>query len=89
MHRIFLDNDHATSIEPQRRLNPNLKDVILKDVQNLLNTGIIYPISDSKQVSLVQVVPKKGGMTVIKNDKVSPYPLEQLRVGEYAQIVGN
>jgi hypothetical protein len=30
---------------------------------------MIYPISDSAWVSPVQVVPKKGGMTVITNDK--------------------
>ena len=51
MHRIFLDDDHATSIEPQRRLNPNMKDVVRKEVQKLLDTGIIYPISDSRWVS--------------------------------------
>ena len=33
----------------------------------MLDAGIIYPISDSKWVSPVQVVPKKGGMTVVKN----------------------
>ena len=32
MHRIFLDDDHATSIEPQRRLNLNMKDVVRKEV---------------------------------------------------------
>ena len=32
MHKIFLDDDHATSIEPQRRLNPNMKDVVRKEV---------------------------------------------------------
>jgi hypothetical protein len=35
----------------------------------LLEAGMIYPISDSAWVSPVQVVPKKGGMTVIKNEK--------------------
>ena len=30
---------------------------------------MIYPISDSMWVSPVHVVPKKGGITVIKNDK--------------------
>ena len=35
----------------------------------LLDAGIIYAISDSKWVSPVQVVPKKGGTTVVKNDK--------------------
>ncbi|XP_024015893.1 uncharacterized protein LOC112089147 [Eutrema salsugineum] len=35
----------------------------------LLEAGIIYPISDSAWVSPVHVVPKKGGVTVVKNDK--------------------
>ena len=30
---------------------------------------MIYPISDSEWLSPIQVVPKKGGMTVIKNEK--------------------
>ncbi|KAM1579697.1 hypothetical protein ACFX1Z_041108 [Malus domestica] len=34
----------------------------------LLDAGIIYPISDSKWVSPTQVVPKKTGITVVKND---------------------
>ena len=69
MHKILLDDDHASSIEHQRRLNPNMKEVVKKEVLKLLEAGIIYPISDSKWVSPVQVVPKKGGMTIIKNDK--------------------
>ncbi len=38
------------------------------EVIKLLDAGIIYPISDSSWVSPVQVVPKKGGMIVQKND---------------------
>jgi len=68
-HRILLEEDYKHSIEHQRRLNPNMKDVVKKEVLKLLDAGIIYPISDSKWVSPVQVVPKKGGLTVIKNDK--------------------
>ena len=34
----------------------------------LLNAGIIYAISDSSWVNPVQVVPKKGGTTVVKID---------------------
>ena len=59
MHKIFLDDDHTTSIEPQRRLKLNMKDVVRKEVQKLLNAGIIYHSSDSRWVSPVQVVPKK------------------------------
>ncbi|XP_024013068.1 uncharacterized protein LOC112087279 [Eutrema salsugineum] len=55
--------------EPCERLNPNLKEVVKKEILKLLEAGIIYPISDSRWVSPVHVVPKKGGMTVIKNDR--------------------
>ena len=40
-----------------------------KEVLKLLDAGIIYPIFDSAWVSSVQVVPKKRGITVVKNDK--------------------
>ena len=33
-----------------------------------LDAKVIYSISDSPWVSLVQVVPKKGGVTVIENE---------------------
>ncbi|XP_019085407.1 PREDICTED: uncharacterized protein LOC109126351 [Camelina sativa] len=69
LHRIHLEEGAKTSIEHQRRLNPNLQDVVKKEIMKLLNAGIIYPISDSNWVSLVHVVPKKGGVTVVKNDK--------------------
>jgi hypothetical protein len=42
---------------------------VVKKVLKLLKAGAIYPISDSEWVSPVQVVPKKGGMTVIRNEK--------------------
>ncbi|XP_071700041.1 uncharacterized protein [Rutidosis leptorrhynchoides] len=53
----------------QRRLNPNMQDVVKKEIIKLLDAGLIYPISDSPWVSPVQCVPKKGGMTVITNEK--------------------
>lgn len=69
MHRIFMEENFKPSIEHQRRLNPNMKEVVKKEILKMLDAGIIYPISDSKWVSPVHVVPKKGGMTVVKNDK--------------------
>ncbi|GJW77557.1 reverse transcriptase domain-containing protein [Tanacetum coccineum] len=41
---------------------------VTKTVIKLLDAGLIYPISDSPCVSLVHCVPKKGGMTVVKNE---------------------
>jgi hypothetical protein len=46
-----------------------MREVVKKEVLKLIKTGVIYPISDSQWVSPVQVVPKKGAMTVIRNEK--------------------
>ncbi|KAL1213774.1 RNA-directed DNA polymerase-like protein [Cardamine amara subsp. amara] len=69
MHRIHLEDETKSSIEHQRRLNPNLKKVVKKEILKLLEAGIIFPISDSDWVSQVHVVSKKGGVTVMKNEK--------------------
>ncbi|KAL5543353.1 hypothetical protein UlMin_007137 [Ulmus minor] len=69
MHRIHLEDDTKPSREFQRRLNPNMKEVVRAEVLKLLDVGIIYPISDSLWVSPVQVVPKKSGITVVKNEE--------------------
>ena len=66
MHRILLEDGHKPSVEEQRRLNPTMKEVVRKEVLKWLDTGVIYPISDSTWVSPVQVVPKKEGTTMIK-----------------------
>ena len=68
MHRILLEDGHKPSVEAQRRLNPTMKEVVRKEVLKWQDTGVIYPISDSAWVSPVQVVPKKGGTTVIKTE---------------------
>ena len=69
MHKILLNDNAKTSIEHQRRLNPVMKEVVRKEVLKWLNAGFIYAISDSSWVSPVHVVPKKGGLTMIKNEK--------------------
>jgi hypothetical protein len=68
-HRIPIDPNIPPSREPQRRLNNVTREVVKKEVLKLLHTGIIYPVPHSEWVSPVQVVPKKGGMTVVKNEK--------------------
>jgi hypothetical protein len=45
--------------KPQRRMNPTIKEIVKKEIQKLLNIGFIYPMSDSKWVSPLVVVPKK------------------------------
>ncbi|KAK8499659.1 hypothetical protein V6N12_002131 [Hibiscus sabdariffa] len=68
MHKILLDECYSNSVEPQRRLNPAMKKVVMKEIIKWLDAGIIYPISDSSWVSPVQCVPKKDGMTVVTNE---------------------
>uniref|UniRef100_A0A151UCZ5 RNA-directed DNA polymerase n=1 Tax=Cajanus cajan TaxID=3821 RepID=A0A151UCZ5_CAJCA len=69
MHKIHMEQDYKPVAQPQRRLNPTMKEVVRKEVVKLLEAGMICPISDSAWVSPVQVVPKMGGMTVVKNEK--------------------
>ena len=66
MHRILLEDGHKPSVVAQRRLNPTMKEEVRKEVLKWLDNGVIYPISDSAWVSPVQVVPKKGGTTIIR-----------------------
>ena len=74
MHRILLEDCHKPSVEAQRRLNPTMKEVVSKEVLKWLDVGVIYPISDNAWVSLVQVVPKKGGRTVIRTENNTLLP---------------
>ena len=67
--KILMEEKCKPKVQPQRRLNPSMKEVVKAEVIKLLDAGMVYPISDSAWVSPVQVVPKKRGMTVIKNEK--------------------
>ena len=69
MHKILLEENARTFIEHQRRMNLVMKEVVRKEVLKWLNVGFIYAISDNPWVSPVHVVPKKGGFTVIRNEK--------------------
>jgi hypothetical protein len=68
-HRIPMDPYSIPSREPQRRLNNAMREVIKKEVLKLLHAEIIYHVPYSEWVSPVQVVPKKEGMTIVKNEK--------------------
>ena len=68
-HHIYLEEESKAVRQPQRRLNPHLQEVVRVEVLKLLQAGIIYPISDSTWVSPTQVVPKKSGVTIVKNEK--------------------
>ncbi|GJR46455.1 reverse transcriptase domain-containing protein [Tanacetum coccineum] len=65
--KILMEDDFKPAVQHQRRVNPKIHDVIKKEVEKLLDTGLIYPISDSPWVSPVHCVPKKDGFTVVEN----------------------
>ena len=46
-----------------------MKEEVRNEILKLLEAGIIYPVADSQWVSPVHCVPKKGGITVVPNDK--------------------
>ena len=65
MNKILLE----PIVDAQRCLNPSMEEVVWNEVLKWLDAGMIYPISDSSWVSPVQEVPKKGGTTVVVNEK--------------------
>jgi hypothetical protein len=63
-----MEQDHKPICEHQRWLNNAMREVV-KEVLKLLEARVSYDVSDSEWVSPVQVVSKKGEMTVIRNAK--------------------
>ncbi|GKD95238.1 hypothetical protein Tco_1375075, partial [Tanacetum coccineum] len=45
-HKIFMEDDYKPAVQHQRRVNPKIHDVIKKEVEKLLDAGLIYPISN-------------------------------------------
>nr|GFA23190.1 reverse transcriptase domain-containing protein [Tanacetum cinerariifolium] len=68
-HKILMEEDYKPAVQHQRRVNPKIHDVIKKEVEKLLDAGLIYPISDSRWVSSIHCAPKKGGFTVVENEE--------------------
>ncbi|XP_076953927.1 uncharacterized protein LOC143628152 [Bidens hawaiensis] len=72
--RILMEDEYKPVVQPQRCLNPNIQEVVKKEVLKLMDAGMIYPISDSPWVSPTQVVPKKGG--IVLGHKISKDGIE-------------
>jgi hypothetical protein len=73
-----MDQDNKPIREHQRRLNNAMREVVKTEVLKLLKVGVIYPISNSDWVSPVQVVLKKGGMTVVRNERNELIPQQTI-----------
>ena len=77
-HKINLEEGSKAVVQRQRRLNPNMQEAVKKEVVKLIDARIIYSISNSPWVSPVQVVLKKGGMTVVANENNELIPTRTL-----------
>nr|GEX44558.1 reverse transcriptase domain-containing protein [Tanacetum cinerariifolium] len=90
MEYVFLEepsflpllDDKKPVVQKQRSLNPNMQEVVKKEIVKLLDTGIIYPIADSPWVSPIHCVLKKGGITVVTNENDKLVPTRTSQVGE-------
>ena len=61
IHHIYVEENCKPIKQPQRRMNPNLMEIVKEELQKLLNVNFIYPISDSQWVSPLVIVPKNNG----------------------------
>nr|GEX05542.1 DNA-directed DNA polymerase [Tanacetum cinerariifolium] len=52
-HKILMEEDFEPAVQHQRRVNPKIHNVIKQEVLKLIDTGLIYPISNSPWVSPV------------------------------------
>ncbi|GJZ83057.1 reverse transcriptase domain-containing protein [Tanacetum coccineum] len=64
-HKILMEEDYEPTVQHQRRVNPKIHDVIKKEVEKLLDAGLIYPISDSPWVE-AKALPTNDARVVVK-----------------------
>ncbi|GJV05565.1 hypothetical protein Tco_1343221 [Tanacetum coccineum] len=53
-HKILMEEEYKPTVQHQRRVNPKIHDVIKKEVEKLLDAGLIYPISDSPWTLMIK-----------------------------------
>ena len=60
IHHIYIKENNRPIRQPQRRMNPNLREIVKEELQKLLNVNFIYQILDSQWVSPLVIVPKNN-----------------------------
>nr|GEZ73432.1 retrovirus-related Pol polyprotein from transposon TNT 1-94 [Tanacetum cinerariifolium] len=72
-HKILLEEEHSPKVQSQRRVNPKIHNVIKKEVEKLLDAGLIYPISDSPwEVTSGQYSLTVSPHTIVQSDHQIP-----------------
>ncbi|XP_071905823.1 uncharacterized protein [Coffea arabica] len=87
MHRILLENGCKPVVETQRRLNPNMKEVVRNEILKWLDAGIVFPISDGVWISPIHVIKDKKGTENLVADHLSR--LEYIPVKDQVPIQEN
>ncbi|XP_073289287.1 uncharacterized protein [Primulina huaijiensis] len=88
--RILMYESYAPFLDHRRKLNPAMKKVVRSEVLKLLKADLIYATSDSPWISPVQVVPKKGGMNVVRNERnelISTRPVTRCMMAIFSDMV--
>jgi hypothetical protein len=67
-HRIPMEDQFKPVVDHQMRISHSMRELVKKEVIKLLDAGIIYPVPHREWVSPIHCVPKKGGLTVVKNE---------------------
>jgi hypothetical protein len=67
-HRIPMEDQFKPVVDHQMRISHAMRELVKKEVIKLLDAGIIYPVPHREWVSPIHCVPKKGGLTVVKNE---------------------
>ncbi|GJS38792.1 putative reverse transcriptase domain-containing protein [Tanacetum coccineum] len=67
--KILMEEDYEPTVQHQRRVNPKIHDVIKKEVEKLLDAGLIYPISVCPWVSQYTVYQERRNDSRLTNDE--------------------
>ena len=59
-----------------------MMEVVKAKILKLLDVGVIYPITDSKWVAPIHVVPKRTGITLVKKKMMNSFLLASQVDGE-------
>ncbi|GKE19137.1 reverse transcriptase domain-containing protein [Tanacetum coccineum] len=70
-HKILMEEDYKPAVQHQSQVNPKIHDVIKKEVEKLLDAGLIYPISNSPWVSPYIAYREKVALPLLKMMKTS------------------
>ena len=59
IHHIYIEEKVKPIQQPQRGMNPNLREIVKEELKKLLNVSFIYPTLDSQWISPLVIIPKK------------------------------